>query len=97
MTQISPMPSDHLEDVTPYAPIAVVGAACRFHDTVTPGDFWRSLADGRILTTRLTEDDLNKADVPDAVRSDPRFVNVASVVPNAAHFDTDFFELPPHF
>ena len=96
MTQPPLTLPDSPDSTSSCIPIAVIGAACRFHNTVTPGDFWRYIADGQILTTHLKEDDLNKAGVPDAVRSDPRFVNVASIVPNAAHFDADFFELPPH-
>lgn len=88
-----PALSDH--DYGSCQPIAIIGAACRFHDSPTPGAYWRNMADGRLLTRTLTDEELDCAGIPDSVRKAPNFVPVASVVPRAEFFDAGFFGFSP--
>ncbi|NKD88682.1 KR domain-containing protein [Haematospirillum sp. 15-248] len=76
-------------------PVAVIGAACRFQDSPTPVAYWRNLADGRLLSRILTEEELDQAGIPESIRQNPDFVPMASVVPRVAHFDAAFFGFSP--
>lgn len=64
-------------------PIAVISGACRFPKSPSLDRFWRNIADGVELATRLDD---RKPD-----REGRCFVPAASIVEQADHFDADFF------
>ena len=65
-------------------PIAVISGACRFPKSPNLDRFWRNIADGVDLATRLED---RKSD-----RKGRCFVPSASIVERADHFDADFFD-----
>lgn len=76
-------------------PVAIIGAGCRFMGAKDPFTFWRRIADGEVLSRRVTRDDLIREGLDPALLQRPDFVPVASIVEDAEHFDADWFGYSP--
>jgi acyl transferase domain-containing protein len=71
--------------------LAVIGMACRFPGARDPDELWRNLRDGVESILRLSEEDLDEAGIPLALRRDPRFVAAGTLVDGFDRFDTALF------
>lgn len=76
-------------------PIAIIGAGCRFMGASDPFTFWRRIADGEVLSRRVTADDLAREGLDPALLTRPDFVPVASIVEDAHRFDSEWFGYSP--
>jgi acyl transferase domain-containing protein len=75
--------------------IAIVGRAGRFPAARNVSEFWRMLAEGRVATTQLTDEELLAAGVARDALLDPNYVKVANVLPDMECFDAGFFGFSP--
>lgn len=75
--------------------IAVIGMAGRFPGARDPEEFWRNIADGVESVTRLSEQDLLAAGVPERRFRDPGYVRAATVLDGMEQFDAGLFGLTP--
>jgi amino acid adenylation domain-containing protein len=75
--------------------IAIVGRAGRFPAARNVAEFWRLLAEGRVATTQLTDEELLAAGVARDALLDPNYVKVANVLPDMECFDAGFFGFSP--
>ncbi|MEZ5499020.1 MAG: beta-ketoacyl synthase N-terminal-like domain-containing protein [Steroidobacteraceae bacterium] len=87
--------SDELDEVAGGTDIAVVGMACRLPGAQTPSEFWELLAAGREASTRLGDDDLRAAGVPDVLLRDPNYVKAGMFLAHMEQFDPGFFGFSP--
>ncbi len=71
--------------------IAVIGLACRFPGADTPEDLWRNLVSGVDAVRDLSDRDIEKAQIPEAVRHHRDFVRAAALIGDVASFDAAFF------
>ncbi|MCB9876958.1 MAG: amino acid adenylation domain-containing protein [Planctomycetes bacterium] len=85
--------------MTEHAPssgrIAIVGRAGRFPGARDVAQFWRMLAEGRVATTWLSDEQLLAAGVSRQKLSDPRYVKAANVLPDMECFDAGYFGFSP--
>ncbi|OAB55726.1 hypothetical protein AY599_17950 [Leptolyngbya valderiana BDU 20041] len=75
--------------------VAIVGMACRFPGADDVETFWRLLVEGREAIERLDEEELRAAGVPDALRTDPRYVRAAAAPEGIELFAAGFFGYSP--
>jgi phthiocerol/phenolphthiocerol synthesis type-I polyketide synthase E len=75
--------------------IAIVGMAGRFPGARDLSEFWKNLCDGTMSLTRLTDDDLLRAGVPQATLDDPRYVKVAALLDDIDQFEPALFGITP--
>ena len=79
----------------PETKIAIVGRAGRFPAARDVREFWRMLDQGRLATTRLTDEALLKSGVSRAALADPAYVRAANILPDMEAFDAPFFGFSP--
>ncbi len=79
----------------PETKIAIVGRAGRFPAARNVREFWRMLDQGRLATTRLTDEALLKSGVSRAALADPAYVRAANILPDMEAFDAPFFGFSP--
>ena len=75
--------------------IAIVGMACRFPRSPDVESYWRNIAAGVDCITDLSEKELERAGVPEALRGDSRYVRAAGILENVEQFDAAFFGMTP--
>jgi acyl transferase domain-containing protein len=75
--------------------IAIVGMAGRFPGAASVDELWTRLVDGEELLTRFTPEQLDAARVSRSVYTDPNYVPVRGVLPDADLFDARFFGYSP--
>ncbi|MCA8976921.1 MAG: beta-ketoacyl synthase, partial [Planctomycetes bacterium] len=75
--------------------IAIVGRAGRFPAARDVAEFWQLLADGRVATQRLSDEELLQNGVPRKKLRDPNYVKAANVLPDMECFDAGFFGFSP--
>ncbi|MEZ6036594.1 MAG: amino acid adenylation domain-containing protein [Planctomycetota bacterium] len=83
------------EHAPPSGRIAIVGRAGRFPGARDVSQFWRLLAEGRVATTWLSDEQLLAAGVSRQKLSDPRYVKAANVLPDMECFDAGYFGFSP--
>jgi phthiocerol/phenolphthiocerol synthesis type-I polyketide synthase E len=71
--------------------IAIVGMAGRFPGARDVDEFWANLRDGVESIRPFSDEELARAGVSEAVRSDPLFVNAGAVMDEPDRFDAEFF------
>ncbi|MFI0351075.1 beta-ketoacyl synthase N-terminal-like domain-containing protein [Actinomadura sp. 9N407] len=75
--------------------IAVVGMAGRFPGARDLQVFWRNLCAGTMSLTRLTDDRLRDAGVPEETLADPGYIKVASLLDGFHQFEPALFGITP--
>jgi amino acid adenylation domain-containing protein len=81
--------------IPPAEPIAIIGLACRFPGAKNAAAFWQNLRAGVESITPLTDEQLEAAGVPAAVRALPGYVRRRPLLEDAALFDAGFFGYTP--
>jgi acyl transferase domain-containing protein len=81
-------------DIPPHS-IAIIGMAGRFPGAADLDEFWRNVRDGVEALTNFSDDELDAAGVPAALRADPNYVRKGTVLQGADEFDAAFFGLSP--
>ena len=74
--------------------VAIVGMSCRFADANTIDQFWTNLVQGKESIRFLSKEELS-ADVPEELRSDPRYVRARGMLDKPYGFDASFFDIGP--
>lgn len=80
----------------PAEPIAIIGLACRFPGARNAAEFWENLKAGRESIADLTDEQLDAAGVPAAVRRQPGYVKRRPLLADIAQFDAGFFGYSPN-
>ena len=75
--------------------IAIVGIAGRFPGARDLDEFWRNLSQGVESISRLNDDEIVAAGVPEWHLRDPRYVKAAAMLDTAGDFDAGFFGYAP--
>lgn len=75
--------------------IAIVGMAGRFPGAADVDALWRNLAAGREAIRDLSDDELARAGVPEALRRDPAWVRRGATLEDVGGFDAAFFGFSP--
>lgn len=75
--------------------IAVIGMAGRFPGARDLSVFWRNLCAGTMSLTRLTDDRLRRAGVPEEALADPDYIKVASLLDGFHQFEPALFGINP--
>ncbi|MGH3373895.1 MAG: type I polyketide synthase, partial [Actinoallomurus sp.] len=75
--------------------IAVVGMAGRFPGARGLAEFWENLCAGTMSLTRLTDENLRRAGVPQETLADPDYVKVASLLNDFHRFEPALFGITP--
>jgi acyl transferase domain-containing protein len=89
--------ASNVQDAVPYRTnhdVAIIGMACRFPGAKNLEEFWANLLDGKDTITILRDEDLHP-DVPDELRSDPRYVRAAGLIDEPYAMDAEFFDINP--
>lgn len=84
--------------VTPFAgenDIAIIGMAAHVPGASNLETFWANLHDGLCSIRKLSEEELAKAGVPEALRRQPDYVPFAAALDRFEHFDGEFFGFSP--
>ena len=84
--------------VTPVAgenDIAIIGMAAHVPGASNLETFWANLRDGLCSIRKLSEEELAKAGVPEALRRQPDYVPFAAALDRFEHFDGEFFGFSP--
>ncbi|WP_447599366.1 amino acid adenylation domain-containing protein [Nitrospira sp. Nam80] len=89
---ISPSESDSARDGLD---IAIIGMAGRFPGAPDVAAYWRNLRDGVESLSLLSEQDLTKAGVPEALRRHPHYVRMRGIMEGIDLFDAGFFGVTP--
>ncbi|WP_431262153.1 amino acid adenylation domain-containing protein [Roseateles chitinivorans] len=71
--------------------IAIIGIAGRFPDAATLEQFWKNLHDGLDSVHPISDDELRRAGVEEALIADSSYVKVASMLSDIDLFDAEFF------
>ena len=74
-----------------HEPIAIVGMSGRFPGAKNVHEFWNNIRSGVDSIRPFTDDELQNAGVPSAVRALPNFVNAGAVLDDIEWFDAAFF------
>ncbi|MFD4394559.1 type I polyketide synthase [Kitasatospora sp. NPDC058478] len=75
--------------------IAVTGMTGRFPGAADLAQLWQALRDGRVLTRRLSREELAARGVPASLADDPAYVPVHGPLDDADRFDHEFFGVSP--
>jgi len=75
--------------------IAIVGMAAHFPGASTLERYWANLRDGVCSIRKLSEEELTKAGVPEALRGHPDYVPHAAMLDKFEYFDGEFFGFSP--
>jgi acyl transferase domain-containing protein len=75
--------------------IAIIGMSGRFPRANSLEQFWANLREGRDCATEFTDDDLQVANIPAALRSHPTMVRRRPIIDDATLFDASFFGFSP--
>ncbi len=75
--------------------VAIIGMAGRFPGAQDVDELWRRLCEGEELISRLSEEELEAAGEPAALRGEPGYVKAAGVLDGAELFDAAFFGFSP--
>jgi acyl transferase domain-containing protein len=75
--------------------IAIVGMAGRFPGARNLDEFWRNLAGGVESITRLSDEEMLEAGVPESHLRNPNYVKAGPVLDKPGHFDAEFFGFSP--
>lgn len=75
--------------------IAIVGMAAHLPGSSTIEQYWANLRDGVRSIRKLSDEDLAKAGVPEALRARPDYVPHAAILDKFEYFDGDFFGFSP--
>ena len=79
----------------PAPDIAVVGMAGRFPGARNIEEFWANIRDGRESISELSDDDLRRAGVSEALLANPKYVKSSPILESMDCFDAEFFGIPP--
>ncbi|MFE7497549.1 SDR family NAD(P)-dependent oxidoreductase [Streptomyces albidoflavus] len=71
--------------------IAVIGLAGRFPGAPDAAAYWANLIAGEVSLSRLTDEGLRRASVPDSSIEDPLYVKYAPLLEDAGDFDAHLF------
>lgn len=82
------------EPLHPHA-IAIIGMAGRFPQAADLDAFWRNIAAGAESLASLSDEDLDAAGVPAALRARPTYVRRGTFLEQAEYFDAAFFGYSP--
>jgi acyl transferase domain-containing protein/thioesterase domain-containing protein len=75
--------------------IAIVGMSCRFPEACNLEEFWNNLAAGVESITRLSDDEILRAGVPQSFLKNPSYVKAAPILEEPGLFDAGFFGFSP--
>ncbi len=87
--------NQYTNEAAPSMDIAIVGMACRFPGADNPGEYWELLRGGRESLTRLSEESLRAAGVPDSLFSNSDYVRAGMHLQKMEQFDPGFFGFSP--
>ena len=71
--------------------IAIIGLAGRFPDADDVASLWANLLAGRECVTRFSDEELEAAGVPEALRRSPHYVPARAIIRDPALFDAPLF------
>lgn len=75
--------------------LAVIGISCVFPGASDPHEFWKLLRGGISPIRYYTEEELDRFDISESIRNDPRFVPLRSTIERKEEFDPAFFRMSP--
>ncbi|MGW2182446.1 SDR family NAD(P)-dependent oxidoreductase [Streptomyces sp. NPDC001732] len=75
--------------------IAVIGLAGRFPGAPDTAAYWANLVAGEVSLSRLTDEGLRRAGVPESSIQDPSYVKYAPLLEDAGDFDARLFGFTP--
>ena len=75
--------------------IAIVGMSCRFPGACNLEEFWNNLAAGVESITRLSDEEILRAGVPQSFLKNPSYVKAAPILEEPGLFDAGFFGFSP--
>ncbi len=75
--------------------IAIIGMAGRFPGARTIGEFWNNLRNGVESITRLSDEELRRAGVPESLLANPDYVKAGAALEDMEWFDAGFFGFNP--
>jgi acyl transferase domain-containing protein/acyl-CoA synthetase (AMP-forming)/AMP-acid ligase II/acyl carrier protein len=88
-------PFPHVKENQRSDMVAIIGMSGRFPGAKNLTEFWDKLTNGMECIRPFTEEELNKAGVDEAMRSNPHFVNASALLDDIELFDADFFNFLP--
>lgn len=75
--------------------IAIIGMSGRFPGARNLAEFWTNLRNGVESISFFHDDELDRALIPEAIRSNPKYVRAKGVLQDADLFDAGFFGFSP--
>ncbi|MDH4471664.1 MAG: type I polyketide synthase [Fluviicola sp.] len=75
--------------------VAIIGVACRVGGADDWRSHWNNLINGVESSRTLSVEELQKAGMPQAILSDPDYVNIAYDLQHKNRFDSHFFDYTP--
>lgn len=75
--------------------IAVVGLAAKVPGARDVDEYWSNLVRGRETVRPLSDEQLRGYGVPEGLLSNPAYVKMAAMVPDAEYFDAGLFRMTP--
>ena len=75
--------------------LAIIGISCRFPGAANLEQFWKNLANGVESISRLSDEEMLRASVPQSFLENPSYVKAAPILEGPGLFDAAFFGFSP--
>ena len=75
--------------------LAIIGISCRFPGAANLEQFWKNLANGVESISRLSDEEMLRASVPQSFLENPSYVKAAPILEGPELFDAAFFGFSP--